>query len=201
MGNQGTYGPVTTKLIKEIIERSDLGIITDRHLEILTTDPSRIFGLSIFPANVHAGIPLYQRIYEGGYFKVNQAITEQNRVEPNSEWGRFRYNFILESYDDRVASERVRVDLAGKGMFVGTIEKLLALGQTYPLLQLANPIVALGTLFKIPNQDDYFVPCLYCEGERGQALKRVLSLYHVSTKWSGNYRFLASPKGIPRPIP
>mgnify|MGYP001597968956 FL=1 len=125
-------------------------------------------------------------IKAGNYSYTNSDITSDSF--PSKEKGTVNLEAILFKPRAYSSFEGILKGLEAKGLRAGTLKELLEFGIEYPKGQSKYPIVAVGSVWRDPD-DRRSVPCLWSGvSERG------LDLRWFADGWRRYYRFLAFRK-------
>lgn len=186
---------------KEIAEEANKLLIEDEHLieeieeverflaggkRFWAEEKKKKFG-RLYPIIVDYGQTLSQMIKAGNYVWTNSDIKSENF--PIVETSKAEVETVLVHLNKKVSTEHVLKHLDSLGLRPATIAELLAFGAKYPDVQRQFSVVALGSVWVLPNGNRH-VPYL-CEGghERGLGLG-----WYDCIGWSGLCRFLAVSK-------
>lgn len=141
-----------------------------------------------YPVNINFDRPIEHLISDGSFDGYDTTIT--SNTFPSNEKGQALANISLVSFNYSIRGKDVIGELTKMGLRSATLKELLALSIVYPKLQLAGPIISLGSESHFPNGGNY-VPIL-----DGYYSRRFLNLLHRGNDWGGNIRFAAVYVGI-----
>ncbi len=137
-----------------------------------------------FQLSVNYMRPLSKAIALGRFNGYNDDITSE-RFPPNTnECGVEFATMRLFSFGRYVSSDDAVAAMTEEGFRPATLRELLSFAAQFPEEQLANPIVALGSVWE--STIHWHVPCL--TGLNG---RRDIYLYWLGLGWDDSWRFLA----------
>jgi len=143
---------------------------------------------NVFKVVVDYGQPLDEMIAAGKYDGyINSDITEKHFPIPKIPAGlpaKVKLNLELVHFNKVMTSDQVLAELKKQGLRPATLPELLAFGAAYPDKQRESPIVALGSVWRLPDGYRY-VPCLWSFAD-----ERDLNLSWFGDGWNEFYRFL-----------
>lgn len=123
-----------------------------------------------------------------GAYPLNRSdkITENNFPRLAREWGRRNVGFKLLRFDRTVKLDEVNREMEAEGGIHATVRELLAFGAANPELQRKFTIVALGSIWVTPMDNEVAV-ALGCDGKQ-----RFVTLDAVRKPlgWDSSYVFL-----------
>ena len=125
--------------------------------------------------------PLAELIAEGGFTYANPQITEA--LFPSTRSGRETVTVDLVAFESHLDLVEVMGRLAADRLRPADLRELLALAGAQPDLQRANPIIALGSVFK-DDRGMHDAPYLYHSDQ-----ERHLRLDAIDDRWSDDWRF------------
>lgn len=134
-----------------------------------------------YPVTLDPTVSLPDQIKAGNYGFVNSLYTAENFTLTLTG----ERDIVLVDPRGFVSSEAMIARMKADGFVPATIDDCLAFGTTFPERQRKNPIVFLGTVFRVPYGYRH-VPVLgHWRGERG------LILGWFGFDWGDDYRFAA----------
>jgi len=144
-------------------------------------------GADIYKVVVDYAMSLPDMIAAGRYDWTNRDITAENF--PFSGEGQKKVDLELIHLNRDASTKEVLEELDRRDLRPGTIEELLALGAKYLELQKKFPIIAFGSVWRVPN-GGRVVLYLYWSG-----IERSLDLDDDDARrWDDDCRFLAVRK-------
>ncbi len=179
---------LTGQLAQKVIESRDNALAKEIVALIHGTQ-------SVFPGytvSVDYDCPIEQLVKDGKYYWSHYDIT--THYFPSTEKGEAQIKIYLMNFGRQISSEDAIREMATQGLRPATLKELLVLGATQPELQCSNPIVALGSTWRDPtDQDVQDVP--YLDGR--DSSRRILSLFLFESDWNLDWRFAAVRKELP----
>lgn len=141
---------------------------------------------NIFLISIDYGMSIEKMLELGEYNSLNSKITSKHF--PTSRTGKMETEIILIHFNRSISSKEALKEMDKMGLRAAEPHELLAFGVKYPDVQCQFPIVALGLVWRGPD-DSRNVVCL-----GGVGAKRNTRLYWCEGDWGDYWRFAAVRK-------